>query len=100
MRQKARRGELRRRLPAGFSWDEAGRIEKDPDEQVSAAIDLVFDRFETLGTIHQTHLSLAEDGVWIPVPTAFLRKDTKDVDLMSAPTYIEKSKPRKPSIRV
>ena len=39
MRAKARRGELRRRLPRGFVWDQAGRIVKDPDEQVVAAID-------------------------------------------------------------
>lgn len=70
MRQKAKRGELRRRLPAGFIWDEAGRIQRDPDEQVAAAIDLVFDRFETVGTIYQTFLSLREDGVRIPVRAA------------------------------
>jgi len=67
MRQKAKRGELRLRLPAGFFWDEAGRMQKDPDEQVMTAIDRVFDRFEAVGTIHQTHLSLLEDGVRIPV---------------------------------
>lgn len=70
MRQKAKRGELRRRLPAGYFWDDAGRIQKNPDEQVCAAIDLVFNRFAVLETIHQTHLSLAEDGVRIPVRVA------------------------------
>ncbi len=70
MRQKAKRGELRRRLPAGYFWDEAGRIQKDPDEQVCAAIDLVFNRFAVLETMHQTHLSLAEDDVLIPVRVA------------------------------
>jgi len=70
MRQKAKRGELRRRLPAGYFWDEAGRIQKDPDEQVCSAIDLVFNRFAVLGTINQTHLSLCEGDVRIPVRAA------------------------------
>ncbi len=64
---KAKRGELRRRLPAGLVWDEAGRIQKDPDEQVMAAIELVFQRFNGLGTIHQTYISFIEEGVELPV---------------------------------
>jgi DNA invertase Pin-like site-specific DNA recombinase len=66
-RTKARRGELRRRLPAGYVHDGAGRIRKDPDEQVAAAVGDVFERFARLGTVHQTHLSLTEEGVKIPV---------------------------------
>ena len=42
LRSKAKRGELRRRLPPGLIWDDAGRIQKDPDAQVVSAIDLVF----------------------------------------------------------
>lgn len=71
MRQKAKRGELRRRLPAGYFWDEAGRIQKDPDEQVCEAIALVFNRFAVLGTVHQTHLSLCEDGFRVPVRVGY-----------------------------
>jgi len=67
MRAKARRGELRRRLPAGFIWDEADRIRKDPDEQIVAAIEEVFRRFQRMGTIHQTYLSLVEEGRDLPV---------------------------------
>jgi len=66
-RAKARRGELRHRLPAGYVYDEAGRICKDPDEQVAAVVREVFERFARLGTIHQTHLSLTEEGIQIPV---------------------------------
>ena len=64
---KAKRGELRLRLPAGFIWDEAGRIQKEPDEQVVAAVMQVFCRFNEAGTIHGTHLSLVEEGVKLPV---------------------------------
>ena len=72
---RARRGELRRRLPAGYEWDEAGRIQKTADEQEQAAIELVFRRFDELGTMHQTHLSLVEEGVSIPV-----RRPTGEVE--------------------
>ena len=37
---------VRRRLPPGLIWDEAGRIQKDPDAQVVSAIELVFQRFD------------------------------------------------------
>jgi len=67
MRAKAKRGELRRRLPSGYAWDEAGRIRKDPDEQIVASIEEVFRRFERLGSIHQTHLSLVEEERDLPV---------------------------------
>jgi DNA invertase Pin-like site-specific DNA recombinase len=67
MRAKAKRGELRRRLPPGYAWDEAGRIRKDPDEQIVASIEEVFRRFERLGSIHQTHLSLVEEERDLPV---------------------------------
>ena len=39
---KAERGELRFALPAGYCWDELGRIEMDPDERIVEAIHLVF----------------------------------------------------------
>jgi len=67
MRAKAKRGELRRRLPAGFIWDEAGRIRKDADEQIVVAIEEVFRRFARMGSIHQTHLSLMEEERDLPV---------------------------------
>src|SRR6266545_7343144 len=42
IRQKARRGELQFLLPVGFCWTSSGKIEKDPDERVQQAIELVF----------------------------------------------------------
>ncbi len=66
LRAKAKRGELCFRLPPGYLWDEAGRMIKDPDEQVRSSIDLVFKRFANLGTIHQAHLSLVEEGFRLP----------------------------------
>ena len=43
--QKAKRGELFKRVPIGYVRTEGDRVEKDPDERVRAAIDLVFCKF-------------------------------------------------------
>ena len=67
IREKAKRGEFRFRLPPGLVWDEAGQIQKHPDEQVASVLDLIFERFEQLGSVNQTQRSLAEEGVRVPV---------------------------------
>jgi len=45
---KAKQGQLRFRLPAGFLHDAAGHIILDPDEEVRGAIQLAFDLFANL----------------------------------------------------
>jgi len=67
VRAKARRGELRHRLPAGYDWDETGRIQKTPDEQVRSTIAQVFARFDELGSVHRVHCALIEQGLEVPV---------------------------------
>ena len=69
-RAKARRGELRRKLPPGYQWDELGRVQKDPDEQVRGALARVFETFARVGTVHQTHLYLVEERIEVPVRAA------------------------------
>jgi DNA invertase Pin-like site-specific DNA recombinase len=51
---KARRGELRTILPVGFVYDADGKIVLDPDEQVQAAIRLLFETFLRTGTATAT----------------------------------------------
>jgi DNA invertase Pin-like site-specific DNA recombinase len=48
--EKARQGELRFRLPAGFVYDATHQVILDPDEQVQQAVRLVFDLFDELGS--------------------------------------------------
>jgi len=64
---KAKRGEFRFRLPAGYIWDQTGRMQKDPDAQVRSVIHLILERFSQLGTIGQVHRSLVEEGIVIPL---------------------------------
>jgi DNA invertase Pin-like site-specific DNA recombinase len=48
--EKAQQGQLRVQLPAGLVYDPAGRVVLDPDEQVQAAVRLVFDLFTDSGS--------------------------------------------------
>jgi DNA invertase Pin-like site-specific DNA recombinase len=56
---KARRGELKFRLPIGFVHDARDRIVLDPDQRVQACIQLFFDTFQRLGgagaTVREFH---------------------------------------------
>src|SRR5437016_4690638 len=51
---KARRGELRCRLPVGFVYDGAGRVVRDPDTQVQESVRVLFDTFARTGAAHAT----------------------------------------------
>lgn len=64
---KARRGELRFMLPPGYCWNEAGRIEIDPDERVSGAIRMVFAKFRDLGSARQVFLWARHAEIMLPV---------------------------------
>src|SRR5437868_12748801 len=64
--QKARRGELRILLPVGFGWTSNGRIEKDPDQRVQQAIELVFRKMTEWGSARRVLLWFAEQTVRLP----------------------------------
>lgn len=63
---KARRGELKTRLPTGFVYDHNDKIIIDPDKQVQQSIRLFFDIFQRTGAAFATVKAFANDDVKFP----------------------------------
>lgn len=63
---KARRGELKTRLPTGFVYDHNDQIIIDPDKQVQQSIRLFFDIFQRTGAAFATVKAFAKDDVKFP----------------------------------
>jgi DNA invertase Pin-like site-specific DNA recombinase len=66
---RARRGEYRlARPPVGYNYedDEASRFVFDPDEEVRRAVELVFERFRTAGTLTDLVKYFGEHGLRFP----------------------------------
>ncbi|HET9643600.1 MAG TPA: recombinase family protein [Burkholderiaceae bacterium] len=66
-KQKAARGELFTHVPIGYVRTFGDRIEKDPDERVRAAIELVFRKFVELGSARRLYFWLGEQGIEMPL---------------------------------
>ncbi|MGZ6639934.1 MAG: recombinase family protein, partial [Solirubrobacteraceae bacterium] len=68
IRNKAKRGELRRGLPVGLVWgDEDGEVLFEPDEAVRGAIATILERFGELGSARQVWLWMRREGVQFPL---------------------------------
>jgi DNA invertase Pin-like site-specific DNA recombinase len=63
---KARRGELALRLPAGLVRQEDGAVVKEPDLQVQHAVDLVFRTFIEKGSARQVMRHFMAHGLKVP----------------------------------
>jgi len=67
VKQKAERGELFTHVPIGYVRTLGDRIEKDPDERVRSAIELVFRKFVELGSARRLYFWLGEQGIEMPL---------------------------------
>jgi DNA invertase Pin-like site-specific DNA recombinase len=67
--EKARRGELVSAAPIGYLKTEDQKLEKNPDQRIQQAIELVFSKFSELGTVRQTLLWFLEHGLQVPTQT-------------------------------
>ena len=66
IRNKARRGALKTRLPVGLVYRQDDTVALDPDHAVVAAIGCVFDTFQRLESATATWHWLEEEGVQLP----------------------------------
>jgi DNA invertase Pin-like site-specific DNA recombinase len=67
---KARRGELRCRLPVGLVYDAAGQVVFDPDTQVQESVRLLFATFARTGTLYGTVRYFRQQGLLFPTRVA------------------------------
>jgi DNA invertase Pin-like site-specific DNA recombinase len=65
---KARRGELRLRLPVGLVYDPLGRVMLHPDVQVRETVRLLFQTFSRIGTACGTVKYFSEQRIPFPSP--------------------------------
>jgi len=83
IRSQAARGELRRGLPVGFVWGEAGgEVLIHPDEAIVAAIGSVFERFAEFGSARRVWLWLRPEAPCFP-----LQDGPRGVVRWVVPTY-------------
>ena len=66
LEQKAKRGELFRRVAIGYVRSGKDRIEKDPDERVRSAINLVFSKFTELASARRLYRWLCQQQIQLP----------------------------------
>jgi DNA invertase Pin-like site-specific DNA recombinase len=64
--QKAGRGELIQRVAVGYVRAPDGRLEKTPDARVREAIELVFRKFNELGSARRLYFWLSSEQVQLP----------------------------------
>ena len=63
---KAKRGELKQRLPVGFVYDQSDRVVFDPDRQVQQAVRTLFQTFRRTGSAFLTVRAFNEQGLQFP----------------------------------
>jgi DNA invertase Pin-like site-specific DNA recombinase len=64
--RQVEKGTYRQRLPTGLIRLDGGQVVKDPDLHVQRAIELVFERFASLGSMSKVLGSLLAEGVSLP----------------------------------
>ena len=66
IQSKARRGELKMRLPTGLVYDEQDRVVLDPDRQVQQSFFTFFETFQRTGTACATVRYFRQQGLLLP----------------------------------
>ena len=67
--RKAQRGELRIHLPVGLVFDRQQGVRLDPNEQVQAAVKMLFERFRLSGSINRSYATSMRTNCCFPNTT-------------------------------
>ena len=67
LKQKAKRGALFLRVAAGYVKVGRDRIEKDPDQRVQGALNLLFLKFAEFHSARQVHMWFRDEDIELPV---------------------------------
>jgi DNA invertase Pin-like site-specific DNA recombinase len=67
IKHKAGRGQLLRKVATGYVRGADDRIDKDPDQRIREAIDLVFHKFHELGSVRQVTLWMRREHIELPI---------------------------------
>lgn len=68
LREKAQRGELYLgRIAVGYQRSKQGRLKKDPDQRVQEAIELIFQKFDELGSLNKVCQWFRDNSIMCPV---------------------------------
>jgi DNA invertase Pin-like site-specific DNA recombinase len=84
IQQKASRGELQFLLPVGLCWTASGKMEKDPDQRVQQAIQLVFSKMIELGSVRQVLVWFRQQNICLP---SLCRDDGEKTIVWRLPVY-------------
>lgn len=68
---QVKRGTYRQKLPTGYVRRPDGQVEKDPDDQIRHTIELVFSKFQELGTITKLIRYFRHNHILLPRRQAF-----------------------------
>jgi DNA invertase Pin-like site-specific DNA recombinase len=63
---QVKRGTYRQKLPTGYVRQSDGRVEKDPDDQVRHVIELMFVKFEELGSVNKVIRYFRQNQILLP----------------------------------
>jgi DNA invertase Pin-like site-specific DNA recombinase len=66
LRLKANRGDLHTTVALGYVRSTGDRLEMDPDRRVRGAIELVFRKFDEVGSVRQVAVWLRQEGIQLP----------------------------------
>jgi hypothetical protein len=64
---KAQRGELFHTVPFGYVITASGEVAFDPDEQARSVVQLIFKKFDELGTIYSVFHWLVRHNISLPM---------------------------------